>query len=421
MRRQDSALTLAEADGVAITLAASTEDDRVAVEEELTGFTTWKFDLVLTAPAELKHRSVLRLLGSGDGACAKHVTDAHVATSDGVMGDGLLNRVVEVTHVAGGHDVRLGHSGRLDEHLEVDVVAAQVVVLEVRQHTWLLGRKGNLERSEGLGSDNPGGDGAGEVLGVEGSKRDVLPNLHVSGRPIVQDAVTEDMVAGLVDGDGVAHGVGLGDERAHLELKIHTVASRPGGDLLVGGDLALGAADLGTGDDDRGSSTVVTDGEMHPVRLDGVVGSTDHASDVVGVRVGRVEVGVVSDEDRHAHLDGTMGEHAGRLEGFSELGASLGKDSLEGSSDFEAGNLAQLHELVESGLAHDMDGTVAHERSIMEESLVFDDAEVNDLITDTGAAVNLVGGGVHKGAEGDVLKGELAVLGIFDPTTKGAV
>lgn len=55
---------------------------------------------------------------------------------------------------------------------------------------------------------------------------------------------------------------------------------------------------------------MVADGQMEPVRLNGVVGSTDHTSYVVGVRVRRVKVCVVTDE--HGHLKGDLRdkEHA---------------------------------------------------------------------------------------------------------------
>lgn len=55
-----------------------------------------------------------------------------------MMSDCLGDTEVQVAHVALGNFVGCGHSRSLDAHLEVDVVAAQVVVLEVGHHCWVL-------------------------------------------------------------------------------------------------------------------------------------------------------------------------------------------------------------------------------------------------------------------------------------------
>jgi len=131
------------------------------------------------------------------------------------------------------------HSGCLNENIKVDVVAAQVVVLKVRKHSGLLGFQSDLKGSESLWRHNPWRDSAGKILGVEGSKRDVLPLLHVSSTPVIEEDESEDMVSSLVNGDGITLDVCLSDERAHLELKIQKVASGPFGYLLGSRDLNL--------------------------------------------------------------------------------------------------------------------------------------------------------------------------------------
>ena len=165
---------------------------------------------------------------------------------------------------------------------------------------------------------------------------------------------------------------------------------------------------------------MVTDWQMEPVGLDGVVWSADHAADVVGVAVGRVEVGVVADEDGHAHLHAPSVKHARRLQLFGELGASLSKQALNRRSHLELGNLAECHELVQGLLAHDVMVDILHEWALAEEPLMLNNAQIDDLVADPSAAVHFVEGWVQEGAEWDVLKREFALWRVLNPATQSS-
>ena len=105
---------------------------------------------------------------------------------------------------------------------------------------------------------------------------------------------------------------------------------------------------------------------MHPVGLDGVVRSADHHADVVGVVVRAVEVRVVTNEDRDAHLDISSSKHGALTEGSRELLAACGKETLYGFPHFDTCVLAKLHELVERGLTEDGVFDVLHDRAYTE-------------------------------------------------------
>lgn len=162
------------------------------------------------------------------------------------MGDRLWHAVVKIAHVGCGKRVRCIHGWSFKAHLKVDVVAAEIVVLQVRQKCGILSWQGHLERSQSLGCNNPRADRAGKVLSIEGSEGDVLPNLHISCTPIVQQAITKNVIASLTDRDGISHSVCLANKGTHLELKVHASARSPSGGLLVSRDLTLGASDGGT-------------------------------------------------------------------------------------------------------------------------------------------------------------------------------
>ena len=61
---------------------------------------------------------------------------------------------------------------------------------------------------------------------------------------------------------------------------------------------------------------MITNWKMEPVWLEGVVFTSEHDTDVGGMVLGRVEIGIVSDEDWHGHsnlVDVDQGLHGGEL------------------------------------------------------------------------------------------------------------
>ena len=117
MSGEDGTFTITEADSESVSLADTTEVDRVSIDEELTLFTTGELDGLLSFPAEFEHRSVLGLFSSGNGTRSEHISSRQVASSDGVMSNSLGNRVVQVLHIRLSHHVVITHGRGLDVNL----------------------------------------------------------------------------------------------------------------------------------------------------------------------------------------------------------------------------------------------------------------------------------------------------------------
>jgi len=157
----------------------------------------------------------------------------------------------------------------------------------VHEFRYLLGQR-DLERLKSLGSDDPGADGGGKVLCAERSKRNVLPDLQIAGTPIVKENVSEDVALSIVTLDGVSELVSFANNGSHLKLKIDSVGLGPRRvrDLSLAwrrSYLTLGSADGSTIENDRGSTSMVSNWQVSPVRHEGVVGSSEHASYIVSV------------------------------------------------------------------------------------------------------------------------------------------
>jgi len=95
---------------------------------------------------------------------------------------------------------------------------------------------------------------------------------------------------------------------------------------------------------------VVANRQVSPVRLDGVVVSANHDTNVVGVVEARVEIGVVADSHGQLHLDIISLEKSGLLHGVGH-GAFLAEDSLESFSKLDSVGLTSGSEVVEGALA----------------------------------------------------------------------
>ena len=105
---------------------------------------------------------------------------------------------------------------------------------------------------------------------------------------------------------------------------------------------------------------------------------------------------------------------------LGELSAAFGEDGLKGGAHLVLCVLAKIHELVEGVFAEDVVVNVGHDGTLAKNSLVFQDAQVNDLVTDASAAVHFVEGGVQECAEGDVLQRELTISSVGNPGAHGA-
>ena len=155
---------------------------------------------------------------------------------------------------------------------------------------------------------------------------------------------------------------------------------------------------------------------MEPVSLESVLGSTHHHTNVVGVVLARVEVGVVSDKHGHAHL-GILGrEECFFFKGVEKI-AFFTEEFLEGSSELNSVGLTSLGEIVKGLLAEVVVCSDGEERSI-EAACVLEYIQVDNRITDSSATDRLVGLRVDKDTEWDVLEGELSVGIVWDPRLK---
>ena len=95
---------------------------------------------------------------------------------------------------------------------------------------------------------------------------------------------------------------------------------------------------------------MVSDGQVSPVGLESVGRSSEHASNVVSVVFGRVEVSVVSYENRHSHLDVLSFMHS-RLDHILKL--SIREDLLERSTNFLSDGRSHTGKIVEVLIGED--------------------------------------------------------------------
>lgn len=97
---------------------------------------------------------------------------------------------------------------------------------------------------------------------------------------------------------------------------------------------------------------MVADGEMGPVGHQGVLLATEHDSDVGGVLLGGVKVGVVSNVGGEVGLDGVDGEDSALEEVLVVAEGGLGgrEELLDVLAGSRPDGLAQRHEQVQRGL-----------------------------------------------------------------------
>src|SRR5690349_16196871 len=96
-------------------------------------------------------------------------------------------------------------------------------VVEVRQRRGIAGRsrKGcGAERRQGLRGDDPRRNRGAEILAEERAERLSFPALQVARRPVVEQAIAEDVVGCLADRDAAAELGWRADVDAELELEI---------------------------------------------------------------------------------------------------------------------------------------------------------------------------------------------------------
>jgi len=116
------------------------------------------------------------------------------------------------------------HCWCLKPNLQVDIVATQILILQILQHLWLLFWQCNFEWLECLRCDDPRGYCRTEVLGVEGTERHVLPDLQITGTPIIEKYISKDMVSCVANLDWVSQVIALSDNCSEFELEVKSLA-----------------------------------------------------------------------------------------------------------------------------------------------------------------------------------------------------
>mmetsp|Transcript_16871 Transcript_16871/g.49103 ORF Transcript_16871/g.49103 Transcript_16871/m.49103 type:complete len:287 (+) Transcript_16871:805-1665(+) len=157
-------------------------------------------------PAELEHGPEAVLGLAADGPRPEEVARLHVAARHRVVHELLLHVPVHVGKVGASHSPRRIHALALDGHLQGNVVAAVVGVLEVLEGLRVRldsSRRRAAEWLQGVQGDYPRGDGGRKVLGAEGAQGHVLPLLDVPSAPIVHEHDAKDPVLGLCHGQAL--------------------------------------------------------------------------------------------------------------------------------------------------------------------------------------------------------------------------
>ena len=115
---------------------------------------------------------------------------------------------------------------------------------------------------------------------------------------------------------------------------------------------------------------MIANWQVKPVGLNSVVRSSDHAADVIRVRVRRVEVCVITNKNWHLHLYIRSREHALSFLSVCQNFAAFFEDVLQSGSHFETCFFTEFDELVEGRFQEDLMVDVFHDRSLVKEPIL---------------------------------------------------
>jgi len=299
-----------------------------------------------------------------------------------------------------GRQGRRAHGLGGEEDFEVEVDGGGGVGGEVGEWGGVAGGtgcEGDAVGGAGFHGDDPGGDGGGEAFAEEWAEGLVLPGLDVAGGPVVEEGDAEEVLLGFGDGNGMAEVIASGDVGGYFELVVELLGWAEGVEF----DLAVGAGDGSSAEDDGGGSPVVSDGDVFVVGEQGLVGTEEFAY-VGGVVEGGVEVGVVGDIDGLGEADIFDGAEVGFDFGDVYGGGGFGEEL--GQSFAECGWATLFHEGVEIGCAAGCAGFFGEQGGVGE------CVEVEDGVADADGEVGACFG--LEGTVGEVLEWEVAVWGV---------
>jgi len=306
-----------------------------------------------------------------------------------------------------GGQVLFTHRSRGEQHFQLDIKGARVLIALVQQvgqrlriTLWTC-RLGLAERFQSFGSHHPRRDAGNKAFRQKRPQRLVLPGLDIPRRPVVEQAETSDMLGGIANGNRIAYGIALADPDAQLQLIVQARAWAKGRLGLAGRQgLAFRASHLCTrGANGRGTA-VVANGHVLVVRQQRVIGAEQFA-DVLRMFDADVEVGVVIDLGRQVHLaiGGTV-QHL-RLAGLQL--AAFGQQFQQALAQGNAGATAQLKKRVQLPTRSGFDGAPGFTFKRVQRGMQVENRIANRHATARCRAIDT------EHAQGQVLQGEIRV------------
>jgi hypothetical protein len=121
--------------------------------------------------------------------------------------------------------------------------------------------------------------------------------LDVTCRPVVHENHTEEVIGRILNLDHVAHVRVGADETSKLELEVKLAAGSQDRllDICTLQDLTIRTLNGCTADHDARRSAMISDRQMHVVRLQGVLRSSEQSAYVVSMVQAGVEISVIAD------------------------------------------------------------------------------------------------------------------------------
>ena len=177
-----------------------------------------------------------------------------------------------------------------------NVVWFVVLFIEVIKRSRFLFVKTDFTALESLKSNDPRRDSWHTIFGSEWTKRNVFPNLEVSEAPVIQKNESEDVIPSIINLDRTAQRIHLSTNKStHFNLKVESFAvSKNWKFVIFSFKLTSRPSQRSTWKDNWRSTAMVTNRNLKPIFVQGIVRTTDDGSNIEGMGAGRIEVSVIS-------------------------------------------------------------------------------------------------------------------------------
>jgi hypothetical protein len=268
-----------------------------------------------------------------------------------------------------------------------------------------------VERRKRLGGHDPGRNAGGKVLSQERTERLIFPRLHVTRRPVVEQAEAENMLRRVANWDGVAEFGRRADIHAELKFEIEIARGTIGRRRVVRAlALTARAFERGAARNDRRGAAVIGDGHVFVVRHQRIV-RPKHAAGVGRVEDRGEEVGEVADDCRQADLRLRHGSEMLTQALVAVIGA---QGARERQAERGPGSRSERHEMIEPRRR-------AHSRCLRGNAVERRTGcrHVEDLVADRHAHPRRQSRPRAKDAERQILNREVGAgrVGAFDKTS----